>query len=189
MTGIIKKAAMAIIITITMATVANAQYYTKKGQGDDKFVKGSTVLNVGIGFGSTIYGSGYGMQLPPLSASLEIGVADNLFGNGKGAFGVAPYAGFATYLYSGTNVTSMNFGMRGNLHYPFTDNLDAYTGLAMGYRMVKWGHDFSGGGLIGNGVDLGWIIGGRYYFNNNIAGMLELGYGISYINLGVAFKF
>lgn len=33
-----------------------------------------------------------------------------------------------------------------------------------------------------------WFLGGRYYFTDNFAGLLELGYGIAYLNIGVALK-
>ena len=31
-------------------------------------------------------------------------------------------------------------------------------------------------------------VGGRYYFTDSFAAMLELGYGIAWLNIGVAFK-
>jgi hypothetical protein len=34
-----------------------------------------------------------------------------------------------------------------------------------------------------------WFVGARYYFNDNLAGMAELGYGVAYLNLGIAYKF
>ena len=40
------------------------------------------------------------------------------------------------------------------------------------------------GGFIWSG-----FIGGRYFFSDNFAGMLELGSDIAYMNLDVAFKF
>ena len=44
------------------------------------FNKGEKVLNLGIGLGSTLYtGSYYSTRIPPLSASLEYGMVDNLF--------------------------------------------------------------------------------------------------------------
>jgi hypothetical protein len=34
-----------------------------------------------------------------------------------------------------------------------------------------------------------WFVGGRYYFTDNFAAMLELGYGATYGNIGIAYKF
>ena len=33
-----------------------------------------------------------------------------------------------------------------------------------------------------------WFVGARYYFTDKLAGMAELGYGITYLNLGVSLK-
>ncbi len=41
----------------------------------------------------------------------------------------------------------------------------------------------------GSGLVSSFFIGGRYYFSDSMAAMLELGYGVAYLNLGVAFKF
>ena len=44
------------------------------------FVEGDKVLNLGLGIGSTQYsGSFYSNNIPPLSASFEVGVVDELF--------------------------------------------------------------------------------------------------------------
>jgi len=56
--------------------------------------------------------------------------------------------------------------------------------------------EYGNAGIYGNlysasagGVAYSWFIGGRYYFSDKFAGMLELGYGITYLNLGIALKF
>jgi hypothetical protein len=71
------------------------------------------------------------------------------------------------------------------------DNLDTYTGILLGFRVVssKVFNDYVGVFSPSSSRIIGsWYIGGRYYFNDKLDGMLELGYGISYINLGVALK-
>jgi hypothetical protein len=40
-----------------------------------------------------------------------------------------------------------------------------------------------------SGIQWAWFIGGRYYFIENLALMAELGYGVAYLNVGIAFKF
>src|SRR4030042_3278769 len=65
---------------------------------DPSFEKGDKVLNIGIGLGSTLYsGSYYKSAVPPVSASLEFGVVDNILE--KGAIGVGPYFGYSSYKY------------------------------------------------------------------------------------------
>jgi hypothetical protein len=164
---------------------------------DPIFLKGDKVLNLGLGLGSSLYtGSFYKMQVPPLSASLEVGLVDEIID--KGSIGVGPYLGFASYKweYSGWGYKYTNFiiGGRGNFHYPFIDKLDTYTGLLVGFNIVSSsefgnlvpGYDYS---TASSGLVWSWFIGARYYFTDKIAGMVELGYGIAYLNLGVAMKF
>jgi len=158
---------------------------------DPIFIKGDKVLNLGLGLGSHYYTSYYKMQVPPVSASLEFGIVDNVVE--KGSIGVGPYLGFFSSKYANYWRTSnLVLGVRGNFHYPLLNKLDTYTGLLLGYNIISY-KDL--GDAVGtysgstSGVAWSWFIGGRYYFKDNIAGMLELGYGISYLNLGIALKF
>lgn len=163
---------------------------------DATFEKGDKVLNLGIGFGSTWYsGTYYKSQVPPVSASLEFGVVDNVLE--KGSVGVGPYIGYSSYKWEysswGYKYSNIILGVRGNFHYPLANKLDTYVGLLLGYNIVTSkefgtpsGFDYSAssGGLRSAG-----FIGGRYYFKETFAVMLELGYGVTYLNLGIALKF
>ena len=153
---------------------------------DSTFSKGDKVLNVGLGLGSLL-GSAYTTSFPPISASLEFGVADILK---KGAIGVAPFIGFGSYkyeAYSGhKNYSFIPLGVRGVFHYPLVKKLDTYTGLLFGYLIVS-------GTSIGSAVaSRGYgsvFIGGRYYFSEKFAAMLELGAETVPLHIGVAYKF
>lgn len=162
------------------------------------FNKGDKVLNLGLGLGSTLYsGTYYKSQIPPISASLEFGVVDNIIDE-KGVVGVGPYLGYSSYKYEysgwGWKYSNIILGVRGNFHYPLVDKLDTYTGLLLGYNIASskefgdvvpgWDYSYTAGG-----VAWSWFVGGRYYFKDNLAAMLELGYGIAYLNIGVALKF
>ncbi len=178
------KKILPILLAILFAISAEAQNTT--------FNEGDKVLNVGLGIGSTLYtGAAYGSSIPPLSASLEFNVADELFDENS-SIGVGGYLGYAGYNYNvvGSDYGFSNFilGGRGALHYQFIDMLDTYAGLLLGYRIVSWNADEFSSAASGGFISA-FYIGGRYYFNENIAGMLELGYGIAYLNIGVAFKF
>jgi len=162
---------------------------------DPTFNKGDKVLNLGIGLGSTLYsGLYYKSQVPPVSASLEIGIVDEILE--KGVIGVGPYFGYSSYKYSyltsGYKYSNLILGARGNFHYPLLDKLDTYTGLLLGFNIVssKWTGDGTDPlNATSGGVAWAWFVGGRYYFSESFAAMLELGYGIAYLNLGVALKF
>lgn len=185
----LKFAIIAAIIAIT--THAHAQ------TAATTFLKGDRVLNLGIGFGSTAYsGTGYSTSVPPVSVSLEFSVKDNLFNDSKCALGVAPYIGYASYNYDyhydistagKTKFTDLVIGVNGNIHYEFINKLDTYAGLMLGYENLSW-KDSSFGSVAGSGMFVGLNVGGRYYFTDNFAAMMELGYGVTYLNLGIGFK-
>lgn len=161
---------------------------------ESTFNKGDKVLNLGVGLGSTLYTGGfYTSAVPPLSASYEVGIVDNIID--KGVIGIGGYLGFASakydYLGEGWRYTNIIIGPRGTFHYPFLDKLDTYTGLLIGYDIVstKWtGTGVAFGTTSGSHLIASWFIGGRYYFSDKFAVMLELGYGVSVLNIGVALK-
>lgn len=184
-----KKNWIFIIVFICFSTGAVAQ---------NTFAKGDKVLNLGIGLGSTLYSGGYyTSKIPPLSASFEAGVKDNLFDE-KSSLGIGGYLGFtgAKWEYGdwGFKYSSIIIGVRGVLHYQLIDKMDTYTGVLLGYNIVtskEFGTALGGYNYTSSasGVAWSWFVGGRYWFSEKFAGMLELGYGISYLNLGVALKF
>jgi hypothetical protein len=184
-----KKILVFILIFICLTTGAIAQ---------NTFVKGEKVLNLGIGLGSTLYTGGlYTSKIPPISASFEVGVKDNLF-DAKSSLGVGGYLGFtgAKYQYGdwGFKYSNVIIGVRGVLHYQLIDKLDTYTGLLLGYNIVTakefgtevFGYNYKSSA---SGLAYSWFVGGRYFFNDKFGAMLELGYGIAYLNLGVSLKF
>jgi hypothetical protein len=161
------------------------------------FENGDKVLNLGIGFGSGLYtGGGYTSHTPALSASIDIDVVDNVID--KGSIGVGGYVGYtsAKYEYGGFNYgwkyTDFVLAARGTFHYPLVEKLDTYAGLALGYDVVtsKETGTFGGTRTSANasGAYFSGFLGGRYYFSDNFAGLIELGSGIAYFNLGVALK-
>jgi hypothetical protein len=169
---------------------------TQLSAQEPTFVKGDKVLNLGVGLGSNLYsGSYYHSQIPPVSASFEVGVADKILE--KGVIGVGGYLGFSSYKYtyanSGWKTSNIIIGARGNFHYPLVEKLDTYTGLLLGYGIVnnKFFGAYNEGDYGGSssGIQWAWFVGGRYYFKENLAAMLELGYGVAYLNLGIALKF
>lgn len=182
------KSFLFILLAVFFAFSSKAQNTT--------FNEGDKVLNLGLGFGSALYsGSYYKSKIPPVSASFEVGVKDELFDENS-SLGVGGYFGYtgAKWEYSGYgwDYTSVIIGARGALHYQFIEKLDTYTGLMLGYNVVSSKSHGTVGTVtnsVGSGLTYSWILGGRYYFNESIAGLLELGYGVSYLNIGVALKF
>jgi hypothetical protein len=159
------------------------------------FMKGNKVVNLGLGIGSNLYTETYYRTMfPPVSASFEVGVTDNILE--KGVIGAGGYLAGTSYQYKysnkGWNTTNIIIGARGNFHYPFVDKLDTYTGLMVGYgiKRIKYFGGYTDENYTGSssGIQWAWFIGGRYYFRENLAVMAELGYGVTYINIGIALK-
>ncbi len=155
------------------------------------FSKGDKVANVSIGLGSSIYGSGYKIGIPPIGASFEYGIKDELF-NEKSSLGVGGYLGFTTATWgSYYSYTNIIVGARGIVHYQLIDNIDTYAGILLGYNIASSKYSGIGaslGGTSAGGLIYAGFVGARYYFTPKLAAMAELGYGIAILNLGVSFK-
>jgi len=160
------------------------------------FGKENKVVNLGLGIGSNLYTETYYRTLvPPVSASIEVGVADHILE--KGVIGVGGYLAGTSYKYQYSNkgwkTTNIIIGARGNFHYPLVDKLDTYTGLMIGngIKVIEYFGGYTDDDYTGSssGVQWAWFIGGRYYFRENLGVMAELGYGVTYLNIGISLRF
>jgi hypothetical protein len=181
-----KKIASILLTLFLAASLVNAQ--------KNAFAKGDKVVNIGIGLGNALYtGSYFTSSVPPLSVSFEQGIVDNVLE--KGVIGVGGYLGYAAAKWEsfgyGWKYSNIIIGARGSFHYPLVNKLDTYAGLLLGYNVatVKEIGTAIGVHPSSGGIILSGYLGGRYYFTDKLAGMLELGWGIAYLNLGVAIKF
>jgi hypothetical protein len=177
--------------------VVAAGFLLSNGKAQESmFLNGEKVLNMGIGFGSALYSGAYFKgTIPPLSISFEQGIKDNILE--KGVIGVGGYLGYSSYKYEvmdwGYKYSDIIIAARGSFHYPFIEKLDTYTGLLAGYEILthrEFG-DLGVGSPLGaanGGIVWSWYVGGRYYFSEKMAAMAELGYGISYLTLGISLK-
>jgi hypothetical protein len=183
-----KKIAVSILVAMMIVAQVSAQEPT--------FSLGDKVVNLGIGFGTALYvGTYYKMQVPPVSASFEYGIKDGIFE--QGSIGVGGYLGYASYKWEysdwGWKYSNIIIAARGTFHYPLVDKLDTYLGILLGYDIVNAkefgtpiGYDYS---ATSSGLAYSGFVGGRYYFKESFAVMAELGYGITYLNVGIALKF
>ncbi|HER09067.1 MAG TPA: hypothetical protein ENO20_09175 [Bacteroides sp.] len=185
-----KKIAAIICLAIFSLPALKAQEST--------FNLGDQVVNIGIGLGSVYaIGSYYTTTVPPISISYEKAIVDEILE--KGVIGVGGYVGYTSYKYHyifstydyGWKYTNIILGARGNFHYPLVDKLDTYLGMLMGYN-IRIAKEF---GTFGTDVNpdrgslaLAGYLGARYYFSEKFAAFAELGYGISYLTLGISLK-
>lgn len=182
-----KKIMLVAFMMIAGIFMASAQQTVRKG---DK------IVNIGVGFGT--YGKT--TAFPPLSVSFDYGVKDRLFDN-KSSITLGGYAGFysnkaefihPSYTY-GWKYNNFLIGARGALHYEFVDKLDTYVGAMLGYNIVSASYYSTGSGTpvhsaTGSGAFFSTYLGARYYVAPKFALFAEVGYGLSAIELGVAFK-
>ena len=185
-----KKIILALAICFAGVSVSKAQ--------DDVFTKGDKVLNIGVGLGGNLGGSGYKTSIPPISISGEYGLTDALLKNGKGYIGVGGYLAYTSNKYTyanfdyGWKYSYIIVGARGAFHYQFIPKLDTYAGIMLGYNIASssaygdWSANTenSVGGFTYSG-----FAGARYYFNDTFAAFAEVGYGIANLELGLAIKF
>lgn len=168
------KRILLILTTVAITQVAFAQH----DAGDKN-------LNIGIGLGST-FADGDG-GVPPLSASFEVGIKDEISVGGFAGFSTSEFDTFGgTWTY-----TYILVGARGSYHYDFLGNpkIDTYGGLMLGYNIAsaKWDGGGNPNASVG-GLLLGGYVGGRYAIKDNLGAYAELGYGIAYLNIGVNLK-
>lgn len=189
---------ISIILTVLCCLVgftANAQVFSK----------GDVVLNGTIGIGSL---SGYSLGLPPIALSGEFCIVDNLFDENS-SIGVGALVGMGRYKtvhediwgkYKNT-YNRLAFSARGAFHYNFVKNLDTYAGLGLGLYVnnskykYTYNDEYIGVELENQkasetnmGFAFSFFAGARYYFSPNFGVVAELGYGMTYLSLGVTYK-
>jgi len=186
-----KKILLMAAAAILTAGVASAQ---------EVFQKGDLVFNAGVGIGNSLYtGTGYKSTLPPLSISGEYGIFDNLIHGDNGSIGVGGYLGYAGSKFKtiidgseyGYKYSSFIIGARGTFHYQFVRNLDTYAGVTLGYDIrshKSTGKEHSSLGYEDGTFYPSLFVGARYWFTPGFGAFAEAGYGVSYLNLGVAFR-
>jgi hypothetical protein len=185
---------LVLVLAVLAAGSASAQEwfnsYAHSVDGDTLFV------NAGVGFGPT---SGYNSGVPPLSASVDY----------KLPIGLPITAGLiATYStwkwkhdlgsLGKVDVTYSNLGLgaRGMYHFNFTEKLDTYAGLTLGWVVQSSKSEVSG--AVGNYESsndgepfflFGASIGARYFFTSFLGAYLELGYsGLQILGAGLTVK-
>jgi len=183
-----KKIVFILGLSIVTATVSYGQ----------NFVKGTNIVSAGIGIGSSLGGFSYGSQTPALGLNYERGVWEV---GGPGVISLGGYAGRKSFKYSGPGYTQKwgytIIGVRSAYHYNGinSDKFDVYGGIMLSYDILNYsykdnnGNNINAGGNYGSAVGFTLYAGGRYFFSDNVAAFAELGYGVSYLTLGLSFKF
>lgn len=185
--------------------------FTSAQSQGDAFGKGKSAINLGVGFGNTIYtGGNYKMGFPTISVSYEIGILEVAMGSSlKGVVGVGGLIGYGgsrynnSYSYWGSGygydvrTNYFLFAARGNYHFIFLDKLDTYAGIILGYytgnSKVTYDANYPSSYPTYSGSDGGFhggaYAGARWFFTPAIAAFAEVGWSISILTIGGTFKF
>jgi len=173
-----KKIVLSLAVAFMAFSFANAQ--------TTPYEQGSNVLQVGLGLGGG-FSTGT-ITMPPIQVRYDYGISDKI-----SIGGVVGFAG-SKYNWGAGNDIKYSYllvAARGNYHFDVNvDKLDLYAGLTLGYNSVTVKDKGAFGGSVkGSGGLFGLQAGANYYLKDNLAIWADLGYGLGYLNLGVAFKF
>ena len=171
------------------------------------FQEGDNVLGVGVGllggYGVGWSGSDYS-QTPAINLHFDHGMGEL----GPGTWGLGGYVGYKSASYKARyfnfyqydyRYTWLVIGARGTWHYNEwhgNDKLDTYGGIMLAYRGVSYKDetDYGSQGNLshytysGSGLGFSGFVGARYYFSDQIGAYGELGYGLSWLQVGLAVK-
>ncbi len=185
--------------TISLALLICAITFISNKSEAQSFNLEDNVVNATVGFGNGSVGGSFGFAF---GLSGERCFFDDLI-NGDFSVGIGGYFGlsstkdeFSDYLdnYS-YKYTTIALAGRGSFHWTGVENLDTYAGIHLGGAMVSSkfdGHKTDGVSYPSaetGGILVAPFVGARYYFNETISFVGEMGGGLGYLNAGVGFKF
>ncbi|MFI3318320.1 MAG: outer membrane beta-barrel protein [Rikenellaceae bacterium] len=144
------------------------------------FAVGDKLVSASVGFGADC-----GI---PITLSYEQGIyainEDMVVGVG----GLIGYGFESETIGSDKLKTSdLLIAITGNYHYTAIEKFDLYAGLSLGYESAT--AKYAGNKASAGDFDFGIYVGARYYFSEKFAALAQLGYGISYFNIGATYKF
>lgn len=146
------------------------------------FQQGDKLLNIGVGFSSGLAG----MSIPPVSASYEVGITDNI---SVGAYGGLYSISSSVAGFKSSTMSIAALG-RAAYHHDFgVENLDTYAGLMAGAGITLLNSNIPALDNSTN-VGFGWgaFLGARYYFTQSMSAFTELGAGFTNVTVGISFK-
>lgn len=172
--------------------IAAVTLFTMGSNAQGLFEKGTQIVKFGIG----INGDG-----TPVEASYEKGVKENFLGVDGLVLGLGGNVGYYGYkedfavptMSYSWKYTDFIVAGRALAHYPLVKKLDTYGGVLLGYNVASVKYDGPNAGSMptpsAGGFVFGGVAGARYEFNQTWGAYAEVGFGVSNLNLGVAYKF
>ena len=158
------------------------------------------MISLGAGFGGTLYSDYYYQsRWPAFSLSYERRLTDNLF-NDKSALGLGVVIGYTTctdessLMYEDKSTDYLG-GIRLSMYYRLMEKLDIYAGVMGGYNLYErtaltWNNwDVTTSNDRGGEAAYAVFVGARYHILNFAGVFAEVGYGYTYLNAGLSFRF
>jgi len=184
-----KKILLAILLLAAMHSVSMAQ--SSAYSSDDN------LLNLGIGVGTPFFGSGYSASIPVNpTISYEKGITDAISVGAAASYARSSYSfsGFDSSAPYTIKETAIYVGARASYHLggllDLGSDVDLYGGISAGYVIVNVSDNQGGFAATASGAGYGLFAGGKYFFAPSVGVYAQIGYeSLSYLNVGVAFKF
>jgi hypothetical protein len=176
-----KKLTLVLVVIAVMCllvSTGNAQYQKEKSYLGPR-------IGIGVNGSSVAFGAGY-----------EYGVTEEISVGGLVDYYTWSTNGWGAY---GGKYTYIVIGAQGNYHFGKTlkwdSKLDPFAGVVLGYESISWswdndpGYSYGGWSATSSGIVFGGQAGIRYFLSPNLALYGQVGFGITYLKVGVDFKF
>ncbi len=153
---------------------------------DTTFTKGEMLLGPHIGLAA--FGSA-----PSFGANFEEGIM-NPGEVGPGSIGISGRVDYFSFSDVDWRYTWIAVGVFANYHFQMSDKAwDPFVGLGLGYENVSesWageGLSYNYNGGWNSGLYLAGDAGIRYFFSPSMAARAQLGFGITYLVVGLDFR-
>jgi hypothetical protein len=188
-----KKLICGLLLTVPLACGVFAVDFTTH---PEPLKKNDFMLNLGVGFLGYRYGE---MKIPPISLSVELApfkiplTLGAVLAYARSTDGYLRWNYNAGLLSYDVVYSYYMFGGRAAYHFNFAvKGLDPYLGVTVGYSVVLVQESRSGTLTRFENADYvmaGGHLGVRYFFIPQVGFFLEIGYGISIFNMGLAIRY
>jgi len=182
------------VLLIVMGLFSMTPVFSQNPTADAPMSQGSWIISVGAGPGTHVFGNGYGF-----GPGIKIFFENGTWKLGPGVLTLGGEVGLSFFSYHWyyrdiryhESWVNYMFGARSAYHYGWNvKGLDTYGGIPLGIGFSAHSYDNYAGykGYSAIYPYLGLFVGASYFFNDFIGLNGELGYNVTYANLGVIFK-
>ena len=159
------------------------------------FNKNDNTIGLGFGIGGVYGFKSYSSQSPVFGLQYDRGIVPLKFG---AVIGVGGFLGYKSVVYKYNNAylkdkykySIIVIGARGTFHYNeyhSVEKLDTYGGMMIAFHIVNEPEN----AVVkeGSAAYASIYAGAKYYFTDSFGAFGEVGYGVSWLTLGLNFKF